>query len=136
MEAEGLIKLIHEVKRNSADRGTNAFDCDRADLFGLCLGIDGKPRLISRKQRLERVHVIDVGRDRDDRHHAPSKLLSCGVGSVIADDHTWSRVCSFASDDRVKIDEPDLTAMHQASAVAASQALLLGSSAHSENAAA
>ena len=101
MEAEGLIKLIHEAKGNSADRCTNAFDCDRADLFGLCLGIDGKPRLISRKQRLERVHVIDVGRDRDDRHHAPRKSLCCGVGSVIADDHTWSCTCSFASDDGV-----------------------------------
>ena len=53
MEAERVVELIHEMERNAADHDPDAFDRHRADLFGLCLGVDGEAGRIGRKQRLE-----------------------------------------------------------------------------------
>lgn len=136
VKAECVFELVHGVEWNVADYGTDTFDCDGAHLFGLRLGVDVEAGLVSGKQGLERVDVVDVGRDGDDRHHALPESLRCGVGSVIADDDAWSCAGSFAPHNRVEVDESDLAAAHQASMVAVSQAPLSGSSDHSENAAA
>lgn len=136
MKAERVVELVHDMEWNVADQGPDTFDCDGADLFGLCLGVDVEAGLGSGKQGLERVDVVDVGRDGDDRHHALPESLRCRVGSVIADDDAWARAGSFAPHNRVEVDESDLAAAHQASTVAVSQASVSGSSDHSANAAA
>ena len=136
MKAERVVESVHGVECNVADQGPDTFDCDGAHLFGLCLGIDVEAALVSGKQGLERVDVVDVGRDGDDRHHALPESLRCGVGSVVADDDAWAREGSFAPHNRVEVDESDLAAAHQAFKVAVSQASLSGSSDHSANAAA
>lgn len=136
VEAERIVKLIHEMERDAADHAPDAFDSHGADLFGLCLGVDVEAGLVGGKQRLERVDMGGVGRDGDHRYHPAAESLRCRSGSVVANDHARTRVRSFAPDDRVKVDEADLTATHQASAVAVSQAALSGSSDHSVNAAA
>ena len=136
VEAERVVELIHEKEWDGADQGSNAFDCHGADLFGLRFGVGLEPGLVGGKQRLERVDVVDVGRDGDDRQDALPEPLRSRVGSVVADDDTRARASRFAPDDGIEVDEADLAAAHQASAVAVSQASLSGSSDHSANAAA
>lgn len=136
MEAERVVESLHDVERDAAQQGPDAFDSYRADLFSLCLGVDVESGLVRREQRLEWVDVADVGRDWDDRHDAAPESLRRRIGSVVADNHARARMCSFAPDDRVKIDETNLTATHQASAAKTSQAALSGSSDHSAKAAA
>lgn len=112
MKAKRVVDLVHYVEWNAADHGANALDCDGADLFGLGLGVAIEARFLTQQQGLERIHAADVGRHRDDCHHALSESLCGRVGPVIADDDTGAGSCSLTPDNRVKVDESDLGATH------------------------
>ena len=71
MEAERVVEMIHEMEWNVADHDPDVFDRHGANVFGLCLGVDGETGLVGRKERLERMDEAEVRRNRDDRHHSP-----------------------------------------------------------------
>ncbi len=57
--ADRVVESIHEIERDGADQGPDAFDCHGADQFGSCLGAGLQTGLVGGKQRLERVDVVD-----------------------------------------------------------------------------
>ena len=42
MDPERVVELIHEMEGDVADHDPDVFDRHGADLFSLCLGVDGK----------------------------------------------------------------------------------------------
>jgi len=136
MESKRVVESVHEFNAERANNWTKAFDGDRSNLLGLGFRVDVESGLGCRQQNLERIHALDVGSHRDKGDDSPTKAGCGGVRPVVAYHHSRPGMSGFVTDHRVEIDKSDFASTHQLSATVESHTSLVGSSAHSLNAAA
>lgn len=121
MKPERIIEVGHEIEWDAADSRSNSFYGHESDLFCLGLGIDVKAGLGGWEQNLERVDPSGVGGHRNNRDHASAKCLRSGVCPIVAYDHSWTGIRSFAPDHRIEVDQVNVSTPHQLSPVVTSQ---------------
>jgi hypothetical protein len=59
-------------------------------------------------QCLARVQAVHIARQRNDLH-----TIQIFIGRVITENDGWTLFANFATDRRVEVDLPDLTAVHR-----------------------
>lgn len=113
MDSERFVEPSHEIGWDTTERMTYALHGNRSHLFRLRLGIDLQSSRCGSEQHLERVHPLDIGRNRHDRHDPTTKPFGDGIRSVVADDDRRSPFARLGTDDTVEVDQSNLTAKHQ-----------------------
>jgi hypothetical protein len=84
VDAEGLVELGHELRRQLPNLRADTLDGDRSDLLSLRLGVLAQPGRPGWQQDLERVDPLGVRGHRHDGDHTPSEARgSGGVGGGV-----------------------------------------------------
>jgi hypothetical protein len=112
VKSQRFVERTEKVWRELADLDTDALNCDRTHLLGLCLGIVRQAGHLGSKENLERVDPIQVRGHRNDRQHSSAETLCRPVCTVIADNDRWTTLVHFASPGRVEVNESHLASAH------------------------
>jgi len=113
MQAQRLVELCQEGRRELAHPAADPLDRDGSDLLRLSLRIARQPALRRREKHLKRIHSTHVRGDRYEGDDAPVEVYRRGIGPIVADDHRRPSLVRLRAARRIEIDNPDLSSQHQ-----------------------
>ena len=113
MEAEGVIKVGHEIEGDLADQAADSLNGDRPDLLGLGLGVAFEAGVGGDEQHLEGVDPVGIGGNGDHGDHSMSQSGGGGIGAIVADNHRGPGLGGLSAQSRAEVDDADLSSTHQ-----------------------
>ncbi len=112
MEAKSVIEVTHQRGRKLAHSFANPLHGYGTHLLGLRFGIARQSAVRTGKHHLEGVDASHVRGHRHDGDDAPVESCCCGIGAIVAHDHSGAQLVRFGTAHGFEVHQTDLTAKH------------------------